>query len=41
MGKDGPDGFLPYAPLDQRIDQPQGLTYTTPILTQPLQPRVN
>jgi predicted acyl esterase len=36
MGKDGPDGFLPYAPLDQRVDQPQGLTYTTPALTQPL-----
>ena len=33
MGKDGPDGFLPYAPLDQRIDEPQGLTYTTPALT--------
>jgi predicted acyl esterase len=31
-GKDGPDGFLPYAPLDQTIDQPQGLTYTTPEL---------
>ena len=36
MGKDGPDGFEPYAPLDQRIDEPQGLTYTTPPLTQPL-----
>jgi putative CocE/NonD family hydrolase len=36
MGKEGPDGFLPYAPLDQRADQPQGLTYTTPALTQPL-----
>jgi putative CocE/NonD family hydrolase len=36
MGKDGPDGFLPYAPLDQRVDEPQGLTYTTPALTQPL-----
>jgi putative CocE/NonD family hydrolase len=36
MGKDGPDGFLPYAPLDQRLDEPQGLTYTTPALTQPL-----
>ena len=33
MGKDGPDGFLPYAPLDQRLDEPQGLTYTTPALT--------
>ena len=36
MGKDGPDGFLPYAPLDQRLDEPQGLTYTTPALTEPL-----
>jgi putative CocE/NonD family hydrolase len=36
MGKDGPDGFLPYAPLDQRADQPQGLTYTAPALTHPL-----
>jgi len=29
MGKEGPDGFLPYAPLDQRADEPQGLTFTT------------
>jgi hypothetical protein len=36
MGTDGPDGFLPYAPLDQRVDQPQGLTYTTPPLSAPL-----
>jgi uncharacterized protein len=36
MGKDGPDGFLPYAPLDQRLDEPTGLTYTTPALTRPL-----
>ena len=36
MGKDGPDGFMPYAPLDQRVDEPQGLTYTTPVLKQPL-----
>lgn len=36
MGKDGPDGFLPYAPLDQRLDEPQGLTYTTPVLKRPL-----
>ena len=36
MGKDGPDGFLPYAPLDQRLDEPQGLTYTTPVLSKPL-----
>jgi predicted acyl esterase len=36
MGKDGPDGFLPYAPLDQRLDEPQGLTYTTLALRRPL-----
>ncbi|HEY2161229.1 MAG TPA: CocE/NonD family hydrolase, partial [Solirubrobacteraceae bacterium] len=36
MGKDGPDGFLPYATLDQRVDDPQGLTYTTPPLAKPL-----
>src|SRR4051794_11372243 len=36
MGKDGPDGFLPYAPLDQRLDEPQGLTFTMPELKQPL-----
>ncbi|HUZ29606.1 MAG TPA: CocE/NonD family hydrolase [Solirubrobacteraceae bacterium] len=36
MGKEGPDGFLPYAPLDQRLDEPQGLTYTAPALTTPL-----
>ncbi len=36
MGKDGPDGFLPYAPLDQRLDEPQGLTYTTPVRRRPL-----
>jgi uncharacterized protein len=36
IGKEGPDAFLPYAPLDQRIDQPLGLTYTTPALTAPL-----
>jgi predicted acyl esterase len=36
MGKDGPDGFLPYAPLDQRLDEPQGLTFTTPALHDPL-----
>lgn len=35
-GKDGPDGFLPYAPLDQTGDEPQGLTYTTPAVSQPL-----
>jgi putative CocE/NonD family hydrolase len=36
MGKDGPDGFLPYAPLDQRLDEPQGLTFSTPKLTEAL-----
>jgi len=36
IGKDGPDGFLPYAPLDQQVDEPQGLTFTTPVLRQPL-----
>ena len=35
-GKDGPDGFMPYAPLDQRLDQPQGLTYTTAPLARPI-----
>lgn len=35
-GKDGPDGFLPYAPLDQRLDEPIGLTFTTPVLKDPL-----
>jgi uncharacterized protein len=36
MGKEGPDGFLPYAPLDPQLDEPQGLTYTMPALKQPL-----
>src|SRR5207244_5506587 len=31
-----PDGFLPYAPLDQRFDEPHGLTYTTPPLSKPI-----
>ena len=35
-GKEGPDAFAPYAPLDQTIDQPEGLTYTTPALTVPM-----
>jgi uncharacterized protein len=35
-GKDGPDGFLPYADLDQRLDNPNGLVFTTPALKQPL-----
>jgi len=36
VDKEGPDGFLPYAPLDQRLDEPDGLTYTLPVLTKPL-----
>src|SRR3954452_1665740 len=36
MGKEGPDGFAPYVPLDQRIDEPQGLTFITPELKAPL-----
>jgi uncharacterized protein len=36
IDKEGPDGFLPYAPLDQRFDEPHGLTYTTPPLAKPL-----
>jgi putative CocE/NonD family hydrolase len=35
-GKDGPDGFLPYAHLDQGLDEPHGLTFTGPVLQQPL-----
>src|SRR4051812_6765165 len=36
MGKEGPDGFLPYAPLDQGLDEPHGLTYTGPELKAPV-----
>jgi putative CocE/NonD family hydrolase len=36
MGKEGPDGFAPYVHGDQRVDDLQGLTYTTPVLTKPL-----
>jgi uncharacterized protein len=36
IGTEGPDGFLPFAPLDQRVDQPEGLTFTTPVLDAPL-----
>jgi hypothetical protein len=36
VGRDGPDGFLPYAPLDQALDEPLGLTFTTPVLKDPL-----
>ncbi len=35
-GKDGPDGFLPYAHLDQGLDEPNGLTFSGPVLKQPL-----
>jgi putative CocE/NonD family hydrolase len=35
-GKEGPDAFAPYVPLDQTIDQPSGLTYTSPALSAPL-----
>jgi len=35
-GKEGPDAFAPYVPLDQTIDQPDGLTFTTPQLKAPL-----
>jgi hypothetical protein len=36
MGKEGPDGFLPYAHLDQGLDEPHGLTFTGPALSTPL-----
>jgi putative CocE/NonD family hydrolase len=36
MGKEGPDGFLPYAHLDQGLDEPHGLTFTGPELSAPL-----
>src|SRR5204862_6263425 len=36
VDKDGPDGFLPFVPLDQRLDEPFGLTFTGPELKQPL-----
>jgi predicted acyl esterase len=35
-GKEGPDAFAPYVPLDQTIDQPDGLTFTSDALTDPL-----
>lgn len=35
-GKDGPDGFLPYAHFDQGLDEPNGLTFTGPVLKKPL-----
>jgi len=36
MGKEGPDGFLPYMHLDAGLDEPQGLTFTGPELKAPL-----
>jgi putative CocE/NonD family hydrolase len=36
IDKEGPDGFLPYAPLDQRLDDAHGLTYTTAPVKTPL-----
>ena len=36
MGMEGPDGFAPYVHTDQRIDDADGLTYTTPALTRPV-----
>jgi putative CocE/NonD family hydrolase len=36
MGAEGPDGFAPYVHVDQRIDDLQGLTYTTPAARKPL-----
>jgi putative CocE/NonD family hydrolase len=36
MGKEGPDGFLPYAPLDQGLDEPSGLVFTGAPLSAPL-----
>ncbi len=36
MGKEGPDGFAPYVHVDQAVDDPHGLTYTTPVLARPL-----
>jgi putative CocE/NonD family hydrolase len=35
-GMEGPDAFAPYVPLDQTIDQPQGLVFTTAPLKDPL-----
>jgi putative CocE/NonD family hydrolase len=36
VDKEGPDGFLPFVPLDQRLDDADGLTYTTAALKTPL-----
>src|SRR3954470_2727931 len=36
MGKEGPDGVLPFVPLAQQLDEPHGLTFTGPVLRGPL-----
>jgi putative CocE/NonD family hydrolase len=36
VDKEGPDGFAPFVALDPRLDDPHGLTYTTPALRTPL-----
>lgn len=36
VDKEGPDGFAPFVPLDQRLDDADGLTYTTAAMKQPL-----
>src|SRR3954454_4533400 len=36
VDKEGPDGFLPFAPLDPRLDDAHGLTYTTQAFKAPL-----
>jgi uncharacterized protein len=36
VDKEGPDGFLPFVPLDQRLDDANGLTYTTVPFKKPL-----
>lgn len=36
VDKEGPDGFAPYIPLDQRLDSAVGLTYTGEKLLKPL-----
>ena len=36
MGMEGPDGFAPYVHTDQRVDDADGLTYTTPVLSKPI-----
>jgi uncharacterized protein len=36
VDKEGPDGFLPFVPLDQRLDDANGLTFTTAPFKKPL-----